>query len=259
MSAPADDYVESVDLGNKALGACINNKYYSGMCVRVYFGEYWVDEISEIEFSLQEQVAPIFGYASYTWDKVARGNRYVTGSFVVNYKEVGYLQTILNSLSSNMTENNTWFDYETFSSINEEKGKAHRDLKASDLIENFEELAESYEDALWGKDVSDVNLLMSRQTDSFFYGDRYNKDNTKMKDHGFNILMTYGSEDLNTGGATCAPNDCNNNGYYSNTAQTIVNVQLTGCSQRVDPSGNPVQEVYTFIAKDIQGNVQVAY
>lgn len=40
------------------------------------------------------------------------------------------------------------------------------------------------------------------------------------------------------------------------TAQTIVGVQLTGVSQRVDPSGNPISEVYTFIAKDISGNVQ---
>lgn len=249
----------SIDLGTEYTGAVLNNKYYSGMCVRVYFGDYWVDEISEIEFSLQEQVAPIFGYASFTWDKVARGNRYVTGSFVINYKEVGYLQTILKALSLQMTEENSWFNYERYNLV-AEKGRANKDTPVDDLVKNFDELAEQYEDALWGKGKTDVELLESRPTDTFFYGDNYNKNNKKLKDHGFNILITYGSEDLSSGCGGCVPKGANNEAnLYSTTAQTIVNVQLTGCSQRVDPSGNPVQEVYTFIAKDIQGNVRVAY
>ena len=267
MSLTRDVFIEpevpvskpSIPIAETYTGALLNNKYYSGMCVRIYFGEYWVDEISEIEFTLQEQVAPIFGYASYTWDKVARGNRYVTGSFVINYKEVGYLQTILNSLSSNMTKENTWFNYERFNLVNN-KGVANKNLPVADLVTNFDELAESYEDALWGVEVADSKLLKSRLTDTFFYGDHHNKNNTKLKEHGFNILITYGSEDLSTGCGGCVPTGANNEGnMYSTTAQTIVNVQLTSCSQRIDPSGNPVQEVYTFIARDLQGNVRVAY
>ncbi|MGN0357148.1 MAG: hypothetical protein ACI4E0_04930 [Blautia sp.] len=93
--------------------------YYSGTDARIYFGDIWVDEIVEIEFGLQEQVAPIYGYGSYTWDVVARGNRVVVGQFAINFKEVGYLQTILNSLSSamNTREEDKWFSLDEFNGV----------------------------------------------------------------------------------------------------------------------------------------------
>lgn len=232
--------------------------YYSGMCARIYFGDLWIDEIVEIEWSLQENVAPIFGYASYTWDKVARGNRFVTGSFVINYKEVGYLQTVLNSLSSEMTDESEWFSLTEFDGSKEVK--AHKNLSVEQVIENFDDLANDFEDALWGKESDSSGLVDSRRTDTFFYGDHSNTKNTPMKEHGYNILITYGNADLGAGSKSCAPKGSELYGSgVSDTAQTLVGVQLTGVSQRIDPSGNPIQEVYTFIAKDISGNVQKPY
>lgn len=247
----------TIDLARnvKNIGKRAYSTYFSGMCARIYFGDYWVDEIVEIEWQLQENVAPIFGYASHTWDKVARGNRYVVGQFVINYKEVGYLQTILDSLSSRMTEGGAAFDERKF------KDTRHQ-TSVEDVIENFDLLANQYEDSLWGTGENAMkDLVNSRPADTFFYGDNHNKDNTHLKDHGFNILITYGSGD--TSNQSCAKNgikDVSNYGSgVSKTAQTIVGVQLTGVSQRIDPSGQALQEVYTFIAKDIEGNVKVPY
>lgn len=62
--------------------------YYSGTDIRIYFGDNWIDEIVEIEWTMQEQLAPIYGFASYTWDKVARGNRFVQGSFLLTSKKL---------------------------------------------------------------------------------------------------------------------------------------------------------------------------
>ncbi|HDR7632489.1 TPA: hypothetical protein QCX75_001179 [Bacillus mycoides] len=220
--------------------------YYSGTDIRIYFGDNWIDEIVEIEWTMQEQLEPIYGYASYTWDKVARGNRLVQGSFSINFKEAGYLQTVLNSLSSEMKDENEWFSLAEFNGENGQS--AHKNTKVEDLIGNFQALADDYENALWGTNSNSSKLIDSRKTDTFFYSTNENEKNKNLKEHGFNILLTYGNNPCAVRGA----------GSYK-TVQTIVGVQLTGVSQRVDPSGNPISEVYTFIAKDISGNVQKAY
>jgi len=230
--------------------------YYSGTDARIYFGDIWVDEIVEIEFGLQEQVAPIYGYGSYTWDVVARGNRVVAGQFVINFKEVGYLQTILNSLSSamNTREEDKWFSLNEFNKeIGEGTGRYKRDLPPETVIENFKELANDYEATLWGEPGSDRKefneFTDNRTKEHYFSGTRFGVENNKLlKNHGFNILLTYGG--------ACDPGRVST-GYR--TTQTIVGVQLTGVSQRVDPSGNPIQEVYSFIAKDLSGNVTNGY
>lgn len=238
---------ERLQVGNAAASSNkIISTYYSGTDVRVYFGDVWVDEIVEVNFSLQEQVAPIYGYGSYTYDAAARGNRIVVGEFIVNFKEVGYLQMILDGLSSDMNNKNEWFSLEEFKSDVIVSGKnvgKHYNLPPETVIENFNSLAEQLEDSIWGKS-NDLSAFTNERTkDSYFYGSR-TKYNGLLKRHGFNVLITYGG--------ACQ------DGRYSDsfrTVQSIVGVQLTGLSQRVDPSGNPIQEVYSFIAKDITGNV----
>lgn len=221
--------------------------YYSGTDIRIYLGDMWVDEIVEIGFDLQEQVAPIYGYASYTFDKVARGSRIVQGSFAVNFKEAGYLQTILNSLSSKQAgENPSWFNLSNF---NGSPGvAAHKNTSVEHIIENFQGLADDYENAIWGEQSNSSTIIESRRKDSFFYGVQENENNKALRDHGFNIFLTFGN--------TYDPSRGSNN---FQTAQSIVGVQLTGVSTRIDPSGNPVLEVYSFIAKDLSNNVQMPF
>lgn len=221
------------------------SRYYSGSDVKVYFGGYWIDEIVHIQYSVNENVAPIFGYASYTWDKVARGNRYVTGSFAINFKEVGYLQTILDSLSSNQKKGK-WLDlgrYESRNVSNKKTGHVGYEKNVEKLVSNFDSLAEDYEKALWGEKSNSSSLLSSRSKNTLYYNTSNNKNNQTLRDNGFNMLIRFGdTEDVAIGSE------------YSDTVQTIVGVQITGSHTQVDPSGTPVQEVYEFIAKDISAN-----
>lgn len=227
--------------------------YYSGTDTQIFFGDLWVDEIVEIEWSMVEQVAPIYGYSSYTFDKVARGNRYVQGSFAINFKEVGYLQMILDSLSSDMKENKTWFNLEEYVDKQENSSsfdarEKYKGTSVSALLNNFYGEANKYEEAIWGRKSDYSSELNSRKDSSFFYDVRANANNKKLQDKGFNILLNYGRREQDLRGS-----------LSSKTAQSIVGVQLTGVSQQIDPSGNPVREVYSFIAKDISGNVQKPY
>lgn len=73
-------------------------QYFTGSDVTLYFGDTWVDDVTGIEFTLYEEVTPIYGYASRTWDYVSRGKRLVNGTFRIAFKESGYLYTIFEHL-----------------------------------------------------------------------------------------------------------------------------------------------------------------
>ena len=61
-------------------------EYYSGTDTRIYFDGVEQFEIAHIAYTVQEQLLPIFGYASRTFDTVAVGNRIVNGTFTVTIK-----------------------------------------------------------------------------------------------------------------------------------------------------------------------------
>ena len=61
-------------------------EYYSSTDVRIYMDDEEQTEIGYINYSLQEQLKPIYGYSSRTFDDIAIGNRIVTGTFKVPIK-----------------------------------------------------------------------------------------------------------------------------------------------------------------------------
>ena len=220
-----------------------STNYYSGSDIRIYFGDVWVDEITSIEFSLQEQVAPIYGYASFTWDRVARGNRFIQGSFSINFKEVAYLQMIMNSLSSEVEKNP--------SSGYFEKSEYDKNLSIEALLaqnnQDFHEIANDYEQSFWGEG-SKTETMQKREKTSFFYpnsGETGDLSQNQLHEHGFNIVIAYGG--------VCMDGRMNDS---HETVQTLMGVQLTSVSQHIGPDGQPIQEMYNFIARDLHGDVR---
>lgn len=61
-------------------------EYYSGTDTKVFLNNNEQSEISYISFSLNEQLKPIYGYASRTFDDMAVGTRIVTGIFKMPIK-----------------------------------------------------------------------------------------------------------------------------------------------------------------------------
>lgn len=61
-------------------------EYYSSTDTKIYIDDIEQSEIAYINYSLQEQLKPIYGYASRTFNDVAVGNRIVTGMFKVPIK-----------------------------------------------------------------------------------------------------------------------------------------------------------------------------
>lgn len=218
-----------------------NSEYYSGADVRIYFRDIWIDEINNLQFTLQENVAPIFGYCSTTWDKVARGTRHVQGSFTINYKESYYLHSVIERLESKMKDDDGDGSYES-------NGFDESSFKEDATIEHllgsngdaFNSLADEFENSLWGASKNDTitRKREARKKDSFFYG------NGPLKDAGFNILIAYG------------PLNQKDGRKVNETVHSLVGVQLTGVSQIIGLDGRPIEEQYQFIAKDLDGNVK---
>lgn len=58
-------------------------EYYSSTDTHIYFNDKEQTQIGYINYELQEQLKPIYGYNSRTWDDVVIGSRIVTGTFKI--------------------------------------------------------------------------------------------------------------------------------------------------------------------------------
>lgn len=78
-----------------AIDSAVIKRYYSVIDAEVYFGNEYVEDVHDINWSVRQNVTPLFGYNSYTYDEVARGNRTIFGSFTINFTSPNYLFSIL--------------------------------------------------------------------------------------------------------------------------------------------------------------------
>ena len=82
-------------------------EYYSGTDTKVYLNGNKQTEISYISFSLNEQLKPIYGYASRTFDDMAVGSRIVTGIFkmpIVNPRNQDSYEVVLQGMPKTTLE-----------------------------------------------------------------------------------------------------------------------------------------------------------
>lgn len=228
-----------------------SSDFFTGSDVRIYFGDTWVDEITGIQFNVQEQVQPIYGYASYTYDAVARGSRHIQGQFSINFKESYYLHSVMNRLELKMKEQDeagvgSQSADGVYGKYNEKITVEHL-MKSASNNEDFEQYSTMYEKALWGMETgkSVNNLIDNRQSTSFFAP--ASKVNLSKK--GFTIMVLYGPEPGLKEMYASGVED------ISRTAHSLTGVHITGVSQQVDSTGQPLQEVYSFIAQDIDWNI----
>ena len=75
-------------------------QYFTGTQASIWIGEAWVTECFGLSFSATQNIIPIFGYASTTFDAVAKGKVLVQGSFEINFVDEGYLYYVLHKMNS---------------------------------------------------------------------------------------------------------------------------------------------------------------
>ena len=223
------------------------SEYFSGADVHLYLGDIWIDEITEFDFVLQEEVLPVFGYHSYTADTFARGKRTIAGHFNINFKSVGYLQEILKHRDA--------IEYAI------EQGK--QGLGNPKILENYKldevlklfgksrfiDVAEEYEKAIWGEEGADLSYLAQRNRPYFQADDK----------EGFDIRIHYGSvsdteRNLRFYQRTLDPKP-------NLTVETLNGVQIYSVSKRMSTmdQGAPLQERYQFVARDLNASPEINF
>lgn len=70
-------------------------RYYSSIDAEIYFNNEYVEDICDINWSVQQRHMPIFGFNSYTYDDIAVGARMVTGTFAIRFTSPNYLFKLL--------------------------------------------------------------------------------------------------------------------------------------------------------------------
>ena len=215
-------------------------EYFSGCDVKIYFDDVLIDDIVQLKFTMQEQVMPVYGYNSYKFDDVFRGAKLIQGTFVINFKTNGYLKRIVDDITSN--NSNTYNP-----SQNEDQSKSvnvygDEELKNAFYEDGreFQDAVENNEEFIWGN--SNENEGFQHETGPTF------------SESGFDIKISYGNyqgEGYGEGSLGTIRRQYNKRVNNGGTVKALNGVYLTGTAQTIEMSGQPVKEVYTFIANDI--------
>ena len=242
-----------------------DKSYFSGANARVYFGDIWVEEMVSIQFGVEENVAPIYGFNSYMFDKIARGTRMVTGAFILNHTETDYLNIILERLYKNIDKTNR--NLLGRNQVEDLMG----DMTSSDSARNIENLLEisdgqkydtyikDLKNSYWGTREASQNTIqkrgLSREYDTNYFKNKEGSTEVNLlKDHGFNILIDY-SPSANERDFRASISEMKNKSSLSQSFRSIIGVHITGENQIISPDGQPIQTQYNFIARDIDGDV----
>lgn len=236
MYQPSNDRVEY---------QLFSQEYFSNADVHLYLGDIYIDEVTDLEFLLMENVLPIYGYNSYTYDAIARGTRQVEGSFAMNFTSGGNLQKILDHaglIGRLARESQSKVELSKF----REGGSGDPVYKLEDIlrqygINSFNELAEIKEDELWGR-YDRKNPYQKSPVEPYF--------TTKKS---FDIKIVYGPlHEVETIGKY---NSSSGMREPNVTVDTINDVQIRAAyrSASISEGSAPIKEEYRFIARDFNG------
>lgn len=165
--------------------------------------------------------------------------------------------TNLQTARGYVANGNAKIDLPTNDAIGDKIDKPKPSFGKDGSLTRWEDRTARYESEIWGRDFT---ADTDRKFQSFFYTDRYRNaglNGEKMlKKYGFDIYITYGpaaeAQKYNTywhEQGTEAP--ALDTYSFQTTVKAIRNVQITSSYQRIDPNGNPISEVYNFIARDL--------
>jgi hypothetical protein len=256
--------------------------YWSGLDCRIFANNVLIAEIIELQWSLQEAVAPLFGYHDYVYSTVMHGARRVNGAFKINFVREAYLFELLrslevrpgtgaNGLPTAMRRTDAFeaaaagrADTDYLLGLAGQDGTAPIDPKGRPRLDPkiFRDVASDFEKAIWGAPPpidpnfatpEEGNRVKSIVNDLV---DETRTTNARFElQSRFNLNLVFGSvtperiDRLQKEGATgsLSPKSV----IPVTTSTRIVGVALTGYERFIDDSGRPIMEGYQFIARDV--------
>jgi len=248
-----------------------DQEYFASSQVNLYIGDVVIDECCELQVVLNQNKRPIYGYASQLFDATAQGTVLVQGSFQINFKESGYLYTVLNRLRRLESQKGTPLVSPFVSSkqlgrpdirgatrgkelggvemaniervLSAESELARRDgATREELMDYYQKLTSLHAD-ISGFNNPDGALNSAENLFEAFENrvwgrQKLDKEPRRVDDNafdGFTIYVTYG--------------DFNSNDRINHTARRIDGVRIVGQAKTIMNDGKPVKEGYQFIAR----------
>ena len=217
-------------------------QYYSGAQAQIYFGDILIDEIVQFQYTTATNKMPIYGYASELFDTVASGNLLVQGSFVINFVEAGYLAIIAAAIADRS------FGRKAIGRRSYEKRNAATGEVLSETLRETSILTPgSY---LGNQALNQVRGLGNKEFRALARELNVNKIGQNNKPLGeaghttrFDLMAPFDIYAIF--GDYTDPN-------ADHTVRKLKNVYLTGQGQTITVSGEPVGEMYNFIARTIE-------
>lgn len=94
-----------------ALSSAFLKRYYSNIDAEIYINGEWVEDIGTIQWSIDQQTMPLYGYNSYVFDDLAQGSRIISGSFTLAFTKPRSLEKVIKNYVAT-DENATMLNYE---------------------------------------------------------------------------------------------------------------------------------------------------
>ena len=215
-----------------------NLDYFSGAQASIYIEEILVDEVTSLQWTVQQSKVPIYGYASQTFDEMANGTIIVQGSFSINFTHSGYLWSILENREKEIMSTAKSIDEGITRSILQKAEENPDPNSTNEIINGYRKLIDAkrkglntgnitkyMNDIIWGSD----NTVKKGKPS---YENRLRTDRREL--NGFDIYLQF-----------------KHDGVENYSVRKIQDVHLIGKAQTVVIDENPVQEVYSFYAKNV--------
>lgn len=158
-----------------------HKRYFSSLDAEIFIGGERILDIARIDFNYEEKKLPIYGFNSFIPSRIIVGQKLITGTFVIQFTETGYIAKLLDRIEESKIANQ------------------------------------------WDK-----------------VGISCDPNNAALFKKSFDILIGYGGYDV--------PEEFS----YNATYQILQGVYINGYQQILDTSGEPVYEVYSFIARNLE-------
>ena len=225
--------------------------YFSSAQVSVFIGDVWIADLSSIQFTVNQQRMPIYGYASQYFHTLAPGRVMVEGQFSIAFKESAYLlETLRNNINKFGARPKTAIDKVAGRTPIEEYVKSGSNKVAGGNFlyyqlgalddKAFEATAEAFTNVLWTK--PEETYLTPNATDEKSPSDMIDYYRRADQYPPFNIYIVYGDYFTDDGSASMARN---------NTAKKIIDATIIGTGQSITFGGEGIHEVYNFVARNL--------
>ena len=77
-------------------------RYFSNVDSEIYFGNVLMEDIYKFDFVVEEKKLPIYGYNCFHADIIVPGQRFVSGSFVLNYTNSAHITDVLSRIDDSI-------------------------------------------------------------------------------------------------------------------------------------------------------------